>query len=320
MDTLGQKTQAYWRNKHNMKVLVVGGRGFLGTVICNLMCEKHDVTSVDLGWFPTNLNLKIKNIIKNAFEIKSLKEYDSVIHVAGISNDPMAEMNPEETFSNNVGLTFYLAKMAKRDGVKNFIYASSCSVYGWKNKIVTEESEPETESYYGTSKLLGERISFLRSKDFKVTIFRMGTLSGASPRMRYDLLFNTMYSSAIKKGKIFVHDPNVYRPVLHVKEAAKVFSFASESSQLDGIYNLASFNCSVLEAAKKIQSVFGGEIEITNKKEIRNYLVDTLKINKIIPIESKPEDIIQDLKNLDRNIDTDDPIYHNIKTYKNLKK
>lgn len=304
----------------NMKILVVGGRGFLGSVICDLMCEKHDVTSIDLGWFPTNINLKIKNIIKNGFEITNLETYDSVIHVAGISNDPMAEMSPEETFSNNVGLTFYLAKIAKRDGVKNFIYASSCSVYGWKNKIATEEDEPETESYYGTSKLLGERISFLRSKDFKVAILRMGTLSGVSPRMRYDLLFNAMYSSVIKKGKIFVHDPNVYRPVLHVKEAAKVFSFASEGDQLDGIYNLASFNCSVLEAAQKIQSAFGGEIEITNKKEIRNYFVDTSKINKIIPIVSKPEDIIKDLDSLDKNTDTSDSIYHNIEIYKNLKK
>lgn len=301
-----------------MKILVVGGRGFLGSVICNMMCEKHDVTSIDLGWFPTILNSKVEDIKDNAFNINDLKGYDSIIYVAGISNDPVADINPCETFANNVGLTFHLAKIAKRDKVKSFIYASSCSVYGWKNKTVTEDDVPETESYYGISKLLGERIAILSSKEFNVVIFRMGTLSGTSPRMRYDLLFNSMYASFKRSGKIIVNSPNIWRPVLHVKEAAEIYAIAAENNFFTGIYNLAGFNCTILTAAQEMQKSFGGEILVKNEKDIRNYMVDTSKIRKVVEIKSTIKDIILDLKENSLDVDVDNSIYYNIKTYEKI--
>lgn len=303
-----------------MKILVVGGRGFLGSLICNLMCQSHEVTSVDTCWFESHLDERVEDIPMDAFFLHCLEGYDSVIYVAGVSNDPMADINPCETFSHNVGLPFHLAKIAKRDKVKSFIYASSCSVYGWKNSVVTEEDIPATESYYGTSKLLGERVQYLAADDFNVVIFRMGTLSGVSPRMRFDLLFNTMFASVKQTGKITVNCPDIWRPVLHVKEAAKIYALAAEKNCFSGVFNLASFNCTILEAAQVVQKYLGGEIDIKNGTDVRNYAADTSKIKSIVSLESTPDSIVLDLKENNFIHDYADDRYSNIKTYQKIMK
>ena len=301
-----------------MKVLIVGGRGYLGSVLCNLMCKHNNVTSIDLGWFPTKLDNRVHDIVDNAFNVRDLTSFDSVICLAGISNDPVADINPSETFANNVGLTFHLAKIAKRDGVKSFIYSSSCSIYGWKDSLVTEQDLPETVSYYGTSKLLGERVSFLSSPEFRVVTFRMGTLSGVSPRMRFDLLLNTMFASLKTQGKIVVNCPDIWRPVLCVREAAKIYMKAVNEDCFNGIYNLASFNCTILDAANVMKKHFGGDIQINNGVDVRNYSADVSKIKRLANLESTLDTIAIDLKNINIVDDLNSCCYYNIKTYKEI--
>jgi nucleoside-diphosphate-sugar epimerase len=304
-----------------MKVLVAGGEGYLGSVICNKLAERgHDVTSYDLGWFPTKLDSKIKINRGNCFKISNLKGYDSVIFVAGLSNDPMADRTPKESFAYNAGLPFYLAKLAKAHGVPRFIYASSCSVYGWNNKVVSETDTPLTDTYYGMSKLQGENsVLSLGDNNFHVCAFRMGTLSGPSPRMRFDLLVNTMFKSALTTGTITVNDSEIWRPICHVADAARLYVQAVEEAPMTGIYNVACHNYQIIDVANYVRTCLADRLAINivelGQKDIRNYQVSCLKLALTkFSFEYNIKYIIQHLMGQNYS-DFDSDVFYNIKVY-----
>ena len=192
------------------KILLAGGAGYIGTELTKrLMKLDYDITVLDDLWFGNNLDPKIKLIKKDIFQIthKELVEFEVVIFLAGVSNDPMAEFSPSENFIQNAACPAYLSYECKQAGVKRFIYASSCSVYGYTIDELYNEGSPTTCTYpYGISKLQGEYgVMQLADDQFSVISLRQGTVCGYSDRMRFDLVVNTMFKNAFLHNEITVY-------------------------------------------------------------------------------------------------------------------
>ena len=145
------------QNSTNMKkLLITGGAGYIGTRMCNELCNEYDITVCDLFWFGDFLDPKIKRIKKDIkhLTVDDVKGFDVVLFLGGLSNDPMAMYRPDINFIENSAVPTYLAFIAKEAGVKKFIGASSCSVYGFtENKTLTEQSSVKPSFAYGISKL-----------------------------------------------------------------------------------------------------------------------------------------------------------------------
>src|SRR2546426_10801035 len=188
-----------------MRVLVAGGAGYVGSVLIPRLLDRgYRVDVVDLFWFGNHLPEQTGVLKKDIFHltVEDLELYDQVIFLAGLSNDPMAEYSPSKNFVFNAAAPAYLAYSAKKASVKRYIYASSCSVYGYTENELYDETRPLSSSYpYGISKLQGEHaVMQLIDKDFSVIALRKGTVSGYSPRMRFDLIVNTMFKCAMQDG------------------------------------------------------------------------------------------------------------------------
>jgi len=181
-----------------MKILIAGGAGYIGSMLTpKLLGRGYDVDILDLLWFGNHLPKQANVIKKNIFDVNDddLRGYDQVIFLAGLSNDPMAEFSPAQNFIDNASSPSYLAYIAKRAGVRRFIYGSSCSVYGYTVDKLFDETRPTISNYpYGISKLQGEFGAMKQQDDkFSVISLRQGTVCGYSPRMRLDLVVNTMF-------------------------------------------------------------------------------------------------------------------------------
>src|SRR5580698_3253168 len=186
-----------------MRLLIAGGAGFVGSVLIPKLLERaYTVDVVDLFWFGNHLPRQVGILNKDIFQLttEDLEPYDQVIFLAGLSNDPMAEYSPSKNFVFNAAAPAYLGYIAKIAKVKRYIYASSCSVYGYTENELFDETRPVSSSYpYGISKLQGEQaVMQLVDDNFSVIALRKGTVSGYSPRMRLDLIINTMFKSAMK--------------------------------------------------------------------------------------------------------------------------
>src|SRR5215467_6768440 len=156
-----------------MKLLIAGGAGYLGSVLIPKLIERgYKVDVVDLFWFGNHLPKQTGILNKDIFNltVEDLEPYDQVVFLAGLSNDPMAEYSPSKNFVFNAAAPAYLAYIAKNAKVKRYIYASSCSVYGYTENELFDESRAVSSSYaYGISKLQGERaVIQLIDSDFSV--------------------------------------------------------------------------------------------------------------------------------------------------------
>src|SRR5438045_4423535 len=208
-----------------MRLLIAGGAGYLGSVLIPRLLERgYKVDVVDLFWFGNHLPRQTGILNKDIFHLtaEDLEPYDQVIFLAGLSNDPMAEFSPSKNFIFNAAAPAYLCYIAKQAKVRRYIYASSCSVYGYTENELFDEDRPVSSSYpYGISKLQGEQaVMQLIDTDFSVIALRKGTVSGYSPRMRFDLIINTMFKCAMKDGVIRVNNPATWRPILSIDDAA----------------------------------------------------------------------------------------------------
>jgi nucleoside-diphosphate-sugar epimerase len=268
-----------------MKILIAGGAGYIGSVLVPILVERgYEVEVVDLMWFGNNLSKDVKVIRKDLFECKKddLAKYEQIIFLAGLSNDPMAEFDPVKNFVYNAALPSYLAFIAKSSGVRRFIYASSCSVYGYTVNELYCEEDPVTCSYpYGVSKLQGERgVMQLQDDRFSVIALRKGTVSGFSPRMRMDLIVNTMFKFAVTEKRIVVNNPSIWRPIVDIRDAATAYLRAIQADySLSGVYNIASGNYTVGQVGdivkNEMENLTGAHIDIDMKniKDFRNYKV-----------------------------------------------
>ena len=263
------------------KILIAGGAGFIGTRLSNKISSKYNVTVMDHFWFGDMLNdniTKIKQDI-NTIKIEDLIGYDAVLFLAGLSNDPMAMYRPDLNFIENSATPTYLAFCAKEAGVKRFICASSCSVYGHtKNKTLNEKSKVKPSYAYGISKLQCEKgITILEDNNFKPILFRKGTVGGWSPKMRFDLVVNTMLMTALTKKKITINSPKLWRPLIDIKDVIQAYELAIEADlDITGVYNISGGNYTIGDLGKLIfnnlkERGYDIELETLNVKDFRNW-------------------------------------------------
>lgn len=316
-----------------MKILVAGGAGYIGSVLVPLLQEHgYDVTVVDQLWFGNHLPDGTKVVQKNLFDlhVDDLTGFECVIFLAGLSNDPMAEFSPAMNFIQNGALPSYLAFNAKKAGVRRFIYASSCSIYGYTVNELYDEESPVTCGYpYGISKLQGERGVFqLRDSTFSAIAIRQGTVCGYSPRIRFDLIVNTMFKTAIQDGRITVNNPSIWRPIIDVRDTAAAFLRAVQADHaISGAFNVAFGNFTVGQIGDlvkdEVEELTGKKIAITvnNIEDFRNYKVTCEKAATYLGFRPK-YDVVHMVKSLHKHLDAygdfSNDLFYNIKTFKKV--
>lgn len=276
-----------------MKVCIAGGAGYIGSRLAPYLDARgYDVVVIDSFLFGNYLPPNITVTRKDLFECtpEDFVGFDQVIFLAGISNDPMAEFSPQYTFIGNSALPGYIGYCSRKAGVKRFIYASSTSIYGTiPDRVYTENDNPEPRYPYGVSKLQGEfGVTSLRSDTFSVIALRQGTVSGHSPRMRFDLFINTMFASAMTQGRIVVCNPELNRPFYDIADAVRAYEYALNADvSLHGVFNVATKNYSVIEVARDVVEYFarhGRAIGIStyNAEDSRTYKVDISLASKFL--------------------------------------
>lgn len=316
-----------------MKILIAGGAGYVGSALIPKLIERgYDVDVIDVLWFGNRLPNEAHIIEKDIFDLTEddLNEYEQVVFLGGLSNDPMAEYSPAKNFIFNAAAPAYLAYIAKNAKVRRFIYAGTCSVYGYTVNEFYDETSPAVSSYpYGISKLQGEQsILQLIDDNFSAISLRKGTICGYSPRMRLDLVVNTMFKTALMNGEIIVNNPAIWRPILSIQDAISAYIRAIEANQdISGIFNVASGNYTVGEIGdivkEIVEEMLDMKIKLTIKhiKDFRNYKVSYEKARKVLSFKPKHDVsyIVKDLvENYDKFKDFDNPNYYNIKVFKSL--
>jgi len=246
-----------------MRVLVTGSHGYIGTVLTPmLMAEGHDVVGLDSDLYrQCTFGEAIPNIPciqKDIRDIESddLMGFDAVCHLAGLSNDPLGDFNPELTYEINYRASVRLAELAKSVGVERFVFSSSCSNYGaGGEEWLTEESLFNPVTPYGESKVLTERdVSALADDNFSPTFLRNATAYGVSPRLRFDLVLNNLTAWAFTTGKIMMKsDGSPWRPIVHIRDIALAFIAVLDAPR-ELIHNQA-FNVGVTEDNLQIRDI-----------------------------------------------------------------
>ena len=268
-----------------MNILVTGGCGYIGTLLTEKLLEDgHSLTVVDTQWFGNFLTkhprLKILKIDIREIDLIPLDEVDVVIHLANIANDPSVELNPNLSWEVNVLASQQLADKCVRAGVKQFIYASSGSVYGIKEEYnVTEDLPLVPISVYNKTKMVSERIFLSYKEDMQIHCIRPATVCGFSPRMRLDISVNMLTFQALKNKKITVFGGNQTRPNINIKDMVRVYQhFLSKRNISSGCYNAGFENISILDIAKAVVSKVPAEIIISESNDPRSYRQSSLKL------------------------------------------
>lgn len=277
------------------KILIVGGAGYLGSMLSKLLLKKgyyvrvlDNLTYGDIGIkhvFSSERFEFMYGDIRNIKDIvKAVKGVDAVIHLAAIVGDPASALNPEETIESNYLATKTLADVCKYAQINRFIFASTASVYGASDgkTELTEKSKLNPVSLYADMKLKSEQaIMEITEGNFKPTIFRMGTLFGESQRMRFDLVVNILSIKGIYEGTYNVFGGEQYRAFCHVQDAAESYIRCLELP-LDKVgnqtFNIVSQNSTIFDVSKTITEYIDAKPIIDeNNTDNRNYAVSNKK-------------------------------------------
>lgn len=331
----------------NKTILLVGGAGYLGCVLTEeLLARGYDVTIFDRLFFSDFGLRKVHDRIRLiAGDMRSmpssvLENVDAIINLGGLSNDPTAEYNPEANHQMNTEATRILGEMAKAQGIRRYLFASSCSIYDVgviddeRDVVLTEESEVDPRAAYARSKLAGEMALLdLASGDFAPVILRMGTLFGFSPRMRYDLVVNTFVRDAMGTGQMTLHyGGQMWRPLVDVRDAARSYLVALEADEhrvAGQIFNVVADNFRISELALRAREALaekGLHTEIKTQFQyagIRNYRVSgkkmlkTLDYKPLITVQDSVKDMVDKIREYGYT-DFDNDRYYNIRWMKVL--
>lgn len=284
-------------------VLVTGGAGYLGNIIVKKLIENEfNVIVLDNITYSNPLS-KMKNkkrlkiVKKDIRDLGTLLEtvdgVDSVIHLAAIVGDPASSLDPQRAMETNYLATKMLVDCCNYHSVDQFIFASTCSVYGKaKSSIVNEKSELKPISYYANHKISSEEYILKKcKKNTTPLIFRMGTLFGLSDRMRFDLVINRFAALGATKKTIQIEGGRQWRPFVHVSDASDAYIHAlNKRKRLAGIINVGSdeLNETILNVGKYVKDVMpSAKMEIKKIVDQRSYKVSFKKAKKLLNFESK---------------------------------
>lgn len=234
-----------------MRVLVTGHEGYIGTVLVPLLLSAgHEVVGLDSNLFGRCTFCSgvssIPSIQKDVrdVDLADLDGFDGIIHLAGLSNDPLGDLNPELTYEINHIASVRFAQLAKQAGIQRFVFSSSCSNYGAAGgaDMLTEESPFHPVTPYGVSKVLVEQdVSKLADDRFSPTFLRNATAFGVSPRLRFDLVLNNLVAWAYATGRVHIKsDGTAWRPIVHIEDISRAFLAVLEAP-IDIVHN-ESFN------------------------------------------------------------------------------
>src|SRR5690348_13855297 len=234
--------------ERNMKVLVTGHRGYIGTVLTSRLLERgHIVTGLDADLYRScdfvDAPAVVPSVEKDIrdVEIDDVSGFDAIIHLAGLSNDPLGDYRPSLTEQVNCLASVKLARLAKRAGVQRFLYASSCSNYGASGSdFLDEKAAFNPVTPYGQSKVDVERALAPMADDcFSPTFLRASTAYGVSARLRFDLVLNNLTAWAFTTGQVYLKsDGSPWRPIVHVEDIASAYIAVLEADR-DLVHNEA---------------------------------------------------------------------------------
>jgi len=321
-----------------MRVLVTGGAGYIGSILSRALLEKgYDVTCLDRLFFGDDSIKEIAEritLVKDDirwFEPRILKGVDAVVDLASLSNDPSGELDPQKTLEINHKGRARVAALARKHGVRKYVLASTCSVYGFQKGMLTEESSLNPLTTYAKANVLAEKeVLPLADGAFSVTALRQATVYGFSPRMRFDLAINGMVLGFFKNGKIpIMRDGKQWRPFVHVKDTSNAFIkvLESDSELVSGqIFNVGcnDQNVRIFDLARLVADAIDlpFNYEWYGSPDTRSYRVSFDKIKKTLsykpsytPKEGSKE-VFQALK--EGRLNADDPKTITVKWYHHL--
>jgi nucleoside-diphosphate-sugar epimerase len=247
-----------------MRVLLTGHLGYIGTVLTPMLLERgHDVVGLDSDLyrrctFHEGGMREVEWIRKDVRDAvpADVQGFDAVLHLAGLSNDPLGDFNPEVTFDINHLASTRLARLARQAGVERFVFSSSCSNYGAGGSDWLTESSPfNPVTPYGQSKVRAEAdIAALADETFTPVFLRSATAYGVSPRLRFDLVLNNLVAWAFTTGLVYLKsDGGAWRPLVHVEDIARAFCAVMEAPR-DKVHGEA-FNVGVTADNLQIRDV-----------------------------------------------------------------
>ena len=305
-----------------MKVLIIGNLGYIGPMVAKHFRATYPgsfLAGYDIGYFIQNntyngiagdtlLNIQHYGDVRN-FNEQLLTGVDAVIYLAAISNDPMGNAYETPTLDINYHAAIGIAEKAKKNGVSHFVFASSCSVYGFADTAPrTETSETNPLTAYAKSKVFAEKgLQPLADNNFQVTCLRFATACGYSDRLRLDLVLNDFVASAIADKKITIlSDGTPWRPLIHIKDMARAMDWAIQRKEGGNflIINTGSneWNYQVKELATAVQQLFGDvevSINVNAQPDKRSYKVSFDLYKKLAPAHQPQVSLtnaVEDLK------------------------
>ena len=266
-------------------ILVTGGCGYTGTLLTQaLLAAGHKVTVFDTQWFGNHLESHpaltiVKGNVRDVDSIP-LDGIETVIHLANIANDPAVDLEPTLSWEVNVLAAMQMGDRCVRKGVKQFVFASSGSVYGLKEEDrVTEDLELVPISVYNKTKMVAERVLLSYADKMQVHCVRPATVCGYSPRMRLDVAVNMLTFQALKNNRITVFGGDQTRPNIHIADLIDVYQHFLANPQIaSGCYNAGFENISILEIANRVTEVVPAEVVVSESNDPRSYRLDSSKL------------------------------------------